>query len=159
MIGTASATLLLRMRAVQKQRIERLPTKFPPRKRRCIVTIALRTLIVFAALAALSETASAAGGIQFFYSTGSPGYRSRYYNSYSPGLRQRTIARHGYRYPTVRYRQGTVRYSVNPYGSYDYLRRRSAYYGPYRSGVYYNPYRSRLGIGYSTPGFSIRLGR
>ena len=116
------------------------------------MTIALRTLIVFAALAALSETASAAGGIQFFYSTGSPGYRSGYYNSYYSGLRQRPNTRYGYRYPTVRY-------SVPPYGCYNYPGRHRAYYAPFPSNVYYNPYRSRLGIGYSTPGFSIRLGR
>ena len=40
-----------------------------------------RTLIVLVALAGLTETASAAGGIQFFYSNGSPGYRSSYHNS------------------------------------------------------------------------------
>ena len=123
------------------------------------MTIALRTLIVFAALAALSETASAAGGIQFFYSTGSPGYSSTYYNSYYPGLRQRTITRHGVRYPTTRYRQGPLHYSVRHQGYYDYLGRGGAFYSPYPSGAYYSPYRSRLGIGYSTPGFSIRIGR
>ena len=128
-----------------------------------------RTLIVLVSLAGLTETASAAGGIQFFYSNGSSGYGNGYYNSYHQNLQQRAYERqiihhNAHRYPMTHYQHGTLHNSLRRDAVHDRfehrrVHRNGAYCYPSTSGYYYNPYGSRLGIGYSTPGFSIRIGR
>lgn len=133
------------------------------------MNMVFRTLIVLVALAGLTETASAAGGIQFFYSNGSYGYGNASHNSHHQSLQRRSYGRqaihhNAHHYPMSRYQHGALHTSLNHDAYHDRLEHRGAhrsgaYYNPYTSGYYYNPYGSRLGIGYSTPGFSFRISR
>ena len=138
----------------------------------------LRALIVCGTVAALAPSASAADRVRFYFSTGSPRYTNSNHAAHMRDLQYRRLDRqiihhNAHHYPMTRQQHGRLHNNLRHEALHDRLEHRQAhrsgaYSYPYSSRYYYNsylysngynPYRSRYGIGYSTPGFSIRLGR